>query len=105
MKTSGSVISESRRPGNIWKSSFIRHCMRMAGCAALMEPVVRNNEALNGRRDGDNRQGGEEEEDNGKIKNRRERNKHQLSVTDKETKRKRQCTKVTKASEMCSLRA
>lgn len=105
MKTSANVISESRRPGNIRKSSFIWHCMRTAGCAALMEPVVRNNGALNGRHDRDNRQGGEEEEENGKIKNRRERNKHQLWITDKETKRRRQRTKVTKASEICSLRA
>lgn len=56
MKTSASVVSESRRPGNIQKSSFIWHCMRTAGCAALMEAVVRNS----GAHDRDNRQGGEE---------------------------------------------
>lgn len=55
--------------------------MRTAGCAALMEAVVRNNGALNGRHDRDNRQGGEE--GRGKCKDKKQKKKKQ---TDKETK-------------------
>lgn len=101
MKTSASVISESRRFGNIWKSSFIWHCMRTPGCAALMEPMVRNNGALNGRRDRDNRQ---EEEENGKIKKQKGK-KLTSALSNRQGNKEEAAHHGKKAPEMCSLRA
>lgn len=58
-------------------------CLRMAGCAARVEPRVK----LSHNRD--NCQGGEEDAGNAKIKHRGERDNLRRSVTDKETKRRR----------------
>lgn len=51
--------------------------MRMAGCAALTEPTVHNNEALNGRHDRDNRRGEEEDAEN--VKKQKQKGRKQTS--------------------------
>lgn len=74
--------------------------MRTAGCAALMEAVVRNN----GAHDRDNRQGGEEGP--GKCKDKKQKKKKQTpTLSNRQGNKGRQHTKVTKLSGMCSLRA